>query len=138
MLRSNARKREGGKDSDSAVNQPSKKKSGMPALVEIVDSGNEPDQEDQQQNVVQEQEQQAIVVQIPDSQNLSFHCIRCSEKFQEEACLQMHFRLNHELSKDFVCDACTNGRDFKSKYCLERHFMSIHEKRIFNCPVSGE
>ena len=64
-----------------------------------------------------------------------FECDSCKKVFGDRAHLVEHRRYRHSEDRPYSCSDCY--KSFKSKSNLNQHIRTMHQKKKFDCNVSG-
>ncbi|XP_049884149.1 zinc finger protein 883-like [Pectinophora gossypiella] len=67
------------------------------------------------------------------SNNKTFTCAICANKFRDKCSLKRHIMLIHNSKKDFLCSMC--HKRFISDYYLKRHLKIHSDNKPFSCTV---
>lgn len=61
--------------------------------------------------------------------NIKSHiCDICGSAYKQWTSLKEHIEIRHSPRQEFFCGICQDGRDFRSKAYLRRHFVKMHSK----------
>ncbi|KAG4075052.1 hypothetical protein HA402_008117 [Bradysia odoriphaga] len=55
-------------------------------------------------------------------------CEICGSAYKQWVSLKEHIETNHTPHEEFFCDICNNGKDYRSKAHLKKHFAKVHAK----------
>ncbi|XP_037045726.1 zinc finger protein 423-like [Bradysia coprophila] len=55
-------------------------------------------------------------------------CEICGSAYKQWVSLKEHIETHHMPHEEFFCDICNNGKDYRSKAHLKKHFAKVHAK----------